>query len=70
MKRAFDVYFESGYDTNGVPVTTKVKTFKNEPDAVAFFENPRNERRYKNMTLTRTVDGETHEWDPRKRDWK
>lgn len=71
MKQQFLVCYESGLDALGAPVMTRIKTFKNEPDAIAFYENPRNERRYPNMTLeSRTGDGSTYEWDARNREWR
>lgn len=71
MRRQFEICYESGIDASGTPIITRIKTFKNEPEAIAFYENPRNERRYGTMTLeSRSSDGTTYEWDARKREWK
>ena len=70
MKRRFEIYNESGFDENGYPVRTVVKAFKNEPEAMAFYYDKRNNRRYSSMSMQMHVaDGTCMMWDDRRKEW-
>lgn len=69
MKRKYVIYNEAGVDENGRPVRSMVKTFKNEPEAKAFYNDFRNARRYGSMYMYRSAGECTMLWDDRKEDW-
>lgn len=69
MKKKFEIYNESGIDENGYPIRTMVKSFKNEPEALAFYNNKRNIRRYGTMYMSKSADGASYNWDDRREEW-
>lgn len=71
MKSKYEVFRESGYDeTNGHSSYSKVKSFRNEPEAVAFITDPKNLRMYGELYLERRCDdGACYEWDACKKEW-
>ena len=70
MKRKIEIYRESGLDDSGTPIRETVKTFKNEPEAIAFYNDQRNARRYGTLFMVkRAGDGSTYAWDDRKQQW-
>lgn len=71
MKRKFEISHESGFDLESGPTRSVIKTFKNQPDALAFYNDPRNLRRYGTLFLTvHTEDGRILTWDDRKENWQ
>ena len=70
MKRKIEIYNESRIDENGRPVMEVIKSFKNEPDAKAFYNDQKNIRRYGTMFMFKSdPDGSTLSWDDRKEEW-
>ena len=70
MKRKIEVSHERGIDANGDPIWETVRVFKNEPEAIAFYTDQRNIRRYGTMSMCRrTEDGDKLLWDDRKGEW-
>ena len=71
MKSKYVVLCESSYDvTNGHSSYSKVKTFKNEPEAKAFIIDPKNLRRYGELFLEwYCSDGKRYDWDSGKQEW-
>ena len=70
MKRKFEIYNEPCVDENGYPVRKIVKSFKNEPEAKAFYSDQKNLRRYGTMYMYKnTSDGLSYAWDDRKGEW-
>ena len=69
MKKKYEIYSESGVDENGYPIRSVVKSFKNEPEAQAFYNNRRNIRRYGTMFMSKNADGELFNWDDRREEW-
>lgn len=71
MKRRFEVYQEVGFDSESGPTTETIKTFKNEPDAKSFYNDPKNNRRYGTMYMRKyDQDGTSYSWDDRKGMWR
>lgn len=71
MKRKFEIYQDTGFENESGPVKETVKTFKNKPDALAFYNDPKNIRRYSTLYLMMyDEDGNTYEWDDRKETWE
>ena len=69
MKRKFEIYQEIGFDRDSGPVKDTIKTFKNEPEAMSFYNNPKNIRRYGTMYLTKIENDQVFTWDDRKGAW-
>ena len=70
MKRKFEIYHEPRIDENGRPVREMIKSFKNEPEARAFYNDQRNIRRYGTMFMfKKDSNGLTLSWDDRKEEW-
>lgn len=70
MKRRFEIYHERGVDESGTPIRETIKTFKNEPEAIAFYNDPRNNRRYGPMFMNRTTADGMSVWDDRREEWR
>ena len=57
-------------DGSGHPVRKTIRTFKNEPEAIAFYNDWHNARRYGAMFMCKTAeDGTPLMWDDRKEGW-
>lgn len=71
MKSKYTVYRESVYDVTNKPSSySRVKTFKNEPEAMAFISDMKNLRMYGEMYLERRdSDGSRFSWDDSKQEW-
>lgn len=71
MKSKYVVLREDSYDvTNGHSSYSKVKTFRNEAEALTFISDPKNLRMYGELFLEcRSYDGLTYEWDTSKQEW-
>jgi len=70
MKRKIEIYNEMGLDENGHPIPETIKRFKNETDAMAFYRDWKNYRRYGTMYMKRDgKDGGSEIWDDRKEEW-
>ena len=69
MKRKFEIYHERGFDESGHPIRESVKTFKNEPEARAFYNDPKNNRRYGPMFMSRMTAEGNALWDDRREEW-
>lgn len=71
MKTKYVVLRESSYDvTNGHSSYSKVKSFRNEPEAMAFITDPKNLRLYGELFLELySYDGSRYEWDSSKQEW-
>lgn len=71
MRSKYVVLRESSYDvTNGHSSYSKVKTFRNEADALGFISDPKNLRMYGELFLEcHSYDGLTYEWDVSKQEW-
>ena len=70
MKKRIEVYSESGLDENGRPVRTMVKSFRNEPEAIAFYNDQRNIRRYGTLSMQKNTEhGDSLSWDDRRMEW-
>ncbi|MBQ8619072.1 MAG: hypothetical protein IJ418_16370 [Clostridia bacterium] len=72
MKSKYVVLQESSYDiTNGHSTYKKVKTFKNEPEAIAFVSDPKNIRMYGGLFLEcHSADGVCYEWNADRQEWQ
>ena len=70
MKRKFEIFRERVYPSDTGAVRETIKTFKNEPEAISFFNDPRNQRRYGQYSMTkRDADGREYAWDERRNQW-
>lgn len=71
MKSKYVVLHEGGYDvTDGHSPYKKVKTFKNEPEAMAFITDPKNLYMYGELFLEYySADGKQYDWDSGKQEW-
>ena len=70
MKRKFEIYYEGAPGVDGVPVQRTIKVFKNEPEAIAFYNDKRNMRRYGTMFMRKsTPDGGMFSWDDKNERW-
>lgn len=69
MKRNYVIYNETGIDESGRPVRSMVKSFKNEPEAKAFYFDFRNARRYGALYMYKTIGGNTMVWDDHREEW-
>ena len=70
MKRKFEIYTEYGADESGQSVKHVIKVFKNEPEALAFYRDKKNARRYGTMFMTKsTNDGGSYMWDEHTEGW-
>lgn len=70
VKAKFIVTRDKGYDNIDAPREV-LRTFKNEHDAVNFFEDPKNQRMNGVMYLEKlSSDGIHYSWDERHREWK
>lgn len=71
MKRKFEISCDTGFENESGPVRETIKSFKNEPDALRFYLDPRNTRRYGTMYLEmRNEHGNTYEWDDSVEMWR
>ena len=72
MKSKYVVLRESGYDvTNGHSSYSKVKSFRNEPEAMAFISDPKNLLMHGELFLERhDPDGKHYDWDESKQEWR
>ena len=70
MKRKYEIYQEGMPGVDGLPTHRTIKTFKNEPEAMAFYNDKRNIRRYGPMFMNKsTGDGDMFSWDDRNERW-
>lgn len=70
MKTKYVISKESGYDvTNGHSSYKTVRTFRNEPEAMAFYNDPKNRRMYGSLFLERHDERGVSEWDDREEKW-
>lgn len=70
MRQKIEIFCETGLDDNGYPVRKSIKKFKNEPEALAFYGDQKNVRRYGTMFMNKkTGDGISFSWDDRKEAW-
>lgn len=71
MKAKYIVKKESGYDaTRHRPSYETIRTFRNEPEAIAFCNAPKNQRIYGVLFLERhDAEGGRSEWDPNREEW-
>ena len=70
MKKKIVISCESGFDADGYPAKKPIKTFKNEPEALAFYNDRRNIRRYGAMFMSKTdEDGSVRAWDDAHEAW-
>ena len=69
MKRKFVIYSETGVDEHGNPIRSMVKSFKNEPEAKAFYSDFRNARRYGALYMYKSAGDNTMLWDDRREEW-
>ena len=71
MKAKYAVYREYCHDeTTGGILYKRVKTFKNEPEAMAFIDDPKNLYMYGELFLEcHYPDGKIFDWDSYKRKW-
>lgn len=71
MKAKYVVYREYCFDeTIGGTLYKRVKTFKNEPEAMAFIDDPKNLYMYGELFLERHYpDGNICDWDACKQEW-
>lgn len=70
MKRKYEICQETGFENDSGPTIETIKTFKNEPDAIAFYTNPKNVRRYGTMYMNMRDDSGNYRWDDRKEMWQ
>jgi len=70
MKRKYQIYQETGFDRDSGPVRDTIKTFRNEPDAMSFYNDPKNIRRFGTMYLIKMEDDAEYSWDDRHKEWK
>ena len=71
MKKKFEIYREAGYDPNDHTVKETIKTFKNESDAIAFYNDPKNQRRYGSYSMSKhDTDGHEYSWNERTCTWQ
>ena len=71
MKRKYEICQDTGFELESGPVREIIKTFKNETDALAFYNNPKNIRRYGTMYLRmRDESGDQYAWDDHKEAWQ
>lgn len=71
MKKRYTVFREAGFNNDGNPSVDTIKTFKNQPEAMAFYNDPRNTRRYGTLFMSmQDADGNTYNWDDRKGAWQ
>lgn len=71
MKRRYVVRTDSGYDSAGIYQSRRqIKTFRNEPDAIAFYNDPKNVREHGCLFLEMIdKNGELHDWDDTRKEW-
>lgn len=71
MKAKYVVYNETGHDEEtGETLYSRVKTFKNEPEALDFIDNPKNLYMYGELFLElHSPDGTRYDWDSHQRAW-
>ena len=72
MKRKYVVYKEA-WGTNGKDqyVPKEIKTFRNEPEALAFISDDKNLYMYGDMLLKmQDTDGRCYNWNDRKHLWE
>ena len=70
MKKRFEICRESMIDPGNI-TREVVKTFRNEGDAIAFYRNPRNARRYSPcVMLKHDQDGNVWQWNERGETWE
>ena len=71
MKRKYTIYQDAGFERETGPVREAVKTFKNERDALSFYNDPKNVRRFGTLYLNMQDEaGVTYDWDDRKEMWQ
>lgn len=72
MKNKYIATCEDGFNSeDGSPKLKQVKKFKNEPEALAFFSDSRNQSQYRNLRLNLIdKDKVTFEYDERKGSWQ
>lgn len=72
MKEKYIITVESGINPDtGEAVSKKLKTFKNERDAISFVKDPKNIRMYRYMSLTcrKGEEGIIRTWDEKRECW-
>lgn len=70
MRQKIEIYNEMGLDAEGRPIPETIKRFRNENEAMAFYHDWKNARRYGTMYMKReTKDGVCQTWDDRKEAW-
>lgn len=69
MKKKIEVYREPRVNSDGSPVHETIKTFKNEPEALAFYNDQRNARRYGTMFMCKSSSDGEFSWDDRREEW-
>lgn len=71
MKSKYVVLCEGDYDgANGHSSYAKVKTFRNEPEALLFVSDSKNLRLYGELFRERRdSDGSRYEWDNVRQEW-
>ena len=66
MKSKYVVLSENSHDAT---IYSEVKSFKNEPEALAFYRNPKNQRMYGTLFLERHSKDGVSEWNDREERW-
>lgn len=71
MKQKYIVKCDDGYDkATGMPKVRELKSFKHEPDAMAFVSAQKNIGMYGQMSLERhDGDGQKYDWNSLTRSW-
>lgn len=71
MKAKYYVYREYCHDeTTGGTLYKRIKTFKNEPEAMAFIDDPKNLYMYGELFLEcHSPDGKIYDWESYKQEW-
>lgn len=71
MKTKYVIYADDGFDADRCCVTyNTLKTFRNEPDALAFYNNPKNQRMYRSLYMERHEESGVFEWNERRECWE
>lgn len=70
MKTKYVVSKETSYDvTSGHSSYKTIRTFRNEPEAIAFYNDPKSRRMYGSLFLERHTEQGVSEWDDRTEEW-
>lgn len=69
MKRKFEICQKSVSNETGDVKFETIKSFRNEPEAQAFYNDWRNLRRYGSMYMFKKTEEGSSLWDDHRREW-